>query len=84
MPAANENCYFFKPECQIYLKPSYRFKYVGWLEIYLININLDHGGVPELWQSTTMTLNVFHDVMRVSRMFFLDKVHSALQNLKNH
>ena len=41
-------------------------------------------GFPESWQSITMTINVFHDVMRVSRMFFLEKGNSALQNIQNH
>ena len=35
-------------------------------------------------ESTTVTINVFHDVMRVLRMFLLEKVNSALQNHENH
>ena len=31
-----------------------------------------------------MTINVFHDVQRVKRMYFLEKVKTALQNLENH
>ena len=52
------------------------------------NIKLDHGGpfgvnegprgFPEAWQSTTMTMNVFHDVMRILIMFLLEKVNSPL------
>ena len=38
----------------------------------------------EPWRSTTMTLNVFHDVQRVDRMYFLEKMNTALQNPENH
>ena len=31
-----------------------------------------------------MTINVFHDIQRVKRMYFLEKVKTTLQNLKNH
>ena len=31
-----------------------------------------------------MTTNMFHDVKRVMRMYFLEKINTALQNLENH
>ena len=31
-----------------------------------------------------MIINVFHDDKRFYRMFFFEKVSTALQNLKNH
>ena len=30
-----------------------------------------------------MTINVLHDVQRVQRMYFLEKINTALQNLEN-
>ena len=37
------------------------------------------------WGSTTMTINVFHDVQRVYRLyFFFEKVNTALRNLEYH
>ena len=76
-----------------------KFNFDCYLEIYLkrnnkgplnkprrVHFGVTEGprGFPEPWQSITMTINVFHDVMRVSRMFFLEKGNSALQNIQNH
>ena len=77
--------YFSGTECRMYLKPSCKFKFVCCLEtpwvpqnqphrVYLgvlLGVNERPRGFLEPWQSTTMTtINVFQDVMRVSRMFF--------------
>ena len=31
-----------------------------------------------------MTINMFHDVQRVLKMYFLEKVNTVLQNLEKH
>ena len=47
-----------------------------------LGVNEGPRGFPEPWQSTTMTTNVFHDVMRVSNVVAHPVAPPSCQSVK--